>query len=238
MKENFIPIIYLIDEYVLHLRPIPEISKPMTLGLMVLIVAGIAPVAEELIFRYPLKFARNRMLKLAVYISSVAFGLFHLVNYTNREVLFFAFSPIIVGSQLLGGFLLAYLRLKHGLPWSILAHAAFNTLITIPSVLLLHGKTVINYASSDYTMLVKEYAYLERPSRIRINRKDDGIDTVIVRQTDLQTVLDSIGTPGAYYADNALVDIDFVARSPILPDSLIYRLRQEYRIIPQPGQPE
>src|SRR5690606_8352805 len=178
-----IPLILLIDEHVLHLRTGPEITRPMTLWLMVPLVVGVAPVMEELFLRYPLKFARNRVLKVAVYISSVVFGLYHLFNYTNQEVLFYMLAPIIVGSQLLGGFLLAYLRLKYGLRWSILLHAVFNALFTIPSVLLYRGKTVIDYQSSDYSLVVTEYSYLERPERMRISRKDNGIETLIVRQT-------------------------------------------------------
>lgn len=227
-----IPLIFLIDEHVLHLRPGPEITRPMTFWLMVTLVVGVAPVTEELFFRYPLKFARNRVLKVAVYISSVVFGLYHLFNYTNQEVLFYMLAPIIVGSQLLGGFLLAYLRLKYGLRWSILLHAVFNALFTIPSVLLYHGKTVIDYQSSDYSLVVTEYAYLERPERMRISRKNNGIDTLIVRQTGLQAVLDSIGKPDTYYIENVLVDIDLRAATPIPLDSLIDRLGQEYRIIP------
>lgn len=227
-----IPLIYLIDEHILHLRPIPEISKPMTFWHMVTLIVGIAPVAEELVFRYPLKFLRNRALKPAVYVSSMFFGLYHLSNYTNQEILFYALSPIIVGSQLLGGFLLAYLRLKQGLRWSILAHAAFNALVVIPSALLLHGKTVIDYQSSDYSLVVTEYSYLERPAHMQVSRGDNGIDTVIVRQMGLQTVLDAIGTRGTFYVNNTLVDFDFTATSPISPDSLINRLRQEYRITP------
>lgn len=228
-----LPLIYLIDEHVLLLRPIPEISEPMTFWFMVIIIAGLAPVVEELIFRYPLKFIQNRGLKVAVYLSSIAFGLYHLSNYANQEILFYALSPIIVGSQLLGGFLLAYLRLKQGVSWSILAHATFNAMMIIPSALLFQGKTVIDYTTSDYTILVKEYTYLERPSHMRIGRTQDGIDTVIVRQMGLQTVLDSVVTTNAYYADNTLIDIDFKAALPISPDSLINLLRQEYRIISQ-----
>lgn len=226
-----IPLIYLIDEHVLHLRPIPEISKPMTFWFIIFLMTCFAPLAEEFIFRYPLKFARNRVLKLSVYVSSIVFGFYHLTNYTNQEALFYMLSPIIIGSQLKGGFLLAYLRLKHGLTWSILAHAVFNALAVIPSMFFLHGKTVIDYKSSDYSLVVTEYTYIERPDRMQISREYNGIDTLIVRQTGLQTVLDSIGTPGAYYIDNVLVDIDFTAASPISPDSLVNRLRQEYRII-------
>ena len=128
----------------------------------------------------------------------------HFLNFTalssihTRQILFYALSPIIVGSQLLDGFLLAYLRLKQGVSWSILAHATFNVLMIIPSALLFQGKTVINYTTPDYTILVKEYTYLERPSHMRIGRtEDDDIDTVIVQQMGLQTVLDSIVTTNA-----------------------------------------
>ncbi|MEC3879700.1 CPBP family intramembrane glutamic endopeptidase [Parapedobacter sp. 10938] len=227
-----VPLIFLIDEHVLHLRPGPEITRPMTFWFMVTLVIGVAPVMEELFFRYPLKFVRNRVLKVAMYISSVFFGLYHLSNYANQEVLFYALAPIIVGSQLLGGFLLAYLRLKYGLRWAILLHAVFNALFTIPTVLLYHGKTIIDHQSSEYSLVVTEYAYVDRPERMRISRKDNGIDTLIVRQMGLQSVLDSIGKPETYYIENVLVDIDLRAAYPIPLDSLINRLGQEYKIIP------
>lgn len=227
-----IPLAVLIDQHVLPIKGGPLTAK-MPLWILIIVVLMMTPVIEELLFRYPLKFARNRVLKIAVYGSSVLFALAHMSNYNNHEVLFYLLAPVIVGSQLVGGFLMAYLRLKHGLRWSILMHAVFNAVIIVPITLFIHGKTVIDCQSPHYSLVVTQYAFSERPEHIRIFRQETGIDTVHVRQANLQRIVDLIGTPGAWYVDDALVDIDFKAASPIPPDSLISLLGQQFRMIPQ-----
>ncbi|MFC3197635.1 CPBP family intramembrane glutamic endopeptidase [Parapedobacter deserti] len=227
-----IPLALLIDQHVLPLKGGPLPAK-MPLWFLVIVILVMVPVVEELLFRYPLKFARNRVLKIAVYGSSVLFALVHMSNYDNHEVLFYLFAPVIVGSQLVGGFLMAYLRLKHGLRWSILMHAVFNAVIIVPVTLSIHGATVIDSHSPQYSLVVTQYAFSEQPEHIRIFRQEAGIDTVHVRQANLQRIVDLIGTPGAWYVDDALVDIDFKATSPIPPDSLISLLGQQFRMIPQ-----
>ncbi|MFB2120848.1 hypothetical protein [Parapedobacter sp. 2B3] len=81
-------------------------------------------------------------------------------------------------------------------------------------------------------MNVTQYAFSERPEHIRIYGQEAGIDTVHVRQATLQHIVDRIGTPGMWYVDDALVDIDFKAASPIPPDSLISLLGKKFRMIP------
>lgn len=113
-------------------------------------------------------------------------------------------------------------------------HAVFNALIIVPITLTIHGETVIDYQSPGYSLVVTQYAFSERPEHIRIYRQEAGIDTVHVRQANLQHIVDLIGTPGAWYIDDALVDIDFKAAAPIPPDSLISLLAQKFRMIPLP----
>ena len=128
---------------------------------------------------------------------------------------------------------MAYLRLKHGLRWSILLHAVFNALIIVPITLSIHGKIVIDAHSPQYSLVVTQYAFSEQPEHIRIFKQKTGIDTVHVRQANLQQIVDLIGTPNTWYVDDALVDIDFKATSPIPPDSLISLLGEQFRMIPQ-----
>lgn len=225
-----LPVIYLIDRYVLKLRFSPGYTEPTTLVVMILSVAVLAPILEEILFRYPLKFARGRSLKILIHVSSLAFGFVHLINYANREILFFLLSPLIFSSQLIGGFIFAYLRLKLGLRWSILSHATFNGLALGLAILFTHGNVTLDESTEHYTLYVKEYMYVgTEPARLDIRRTNGGIDTLLVRQASLQAVIDSLMGHGTY-VDDAIVDIDFNADTPMATDSLMNLFRKEYRI--------
>jgi len=62
------------------------------------------------------------------YVSALLFGLLHATNFNGSFFLILALSPILVGPQIIGGLILGYVRMKHGLVYSILFHAAGNIL--------------------------------------------------------------------------------------------------------------
>lgn len=234
------PLIYLVDEHVIKLR-MPLDHFMTTLAMLILLTVIAAPFLEELLFRYPLKFAgsislpyfRNRRanFKAAIYVSSVVFGAAHLANYSNTETIFYILSPIIVSSQLFSGFIFAYLRLQYGLWWSICCHALFNGIVglAIPFCFQ-HGDAVLEISNPSQRLVVKEYLYTDGKSQmIDIHRSAAGIDSITARQVDLQRLLDSI-KPGLY-VDNVIVDLDFNTQQPITNDSLLCLLSKEYRIL-------
>lgn len=137
-----LPLIYLADKLLLRLHLKDGFAGLDNLFVAIILMVIIAPVLEDMLFRYPLRFIKPRFLKLAVYISSVLFGLLHMTNYENNQWLFYVLTPIIVSSQSLGGFVLAYLRLREGLLWSMFA-LEFSTVghpISTDSILLLLRK--------------------------------------------------------------------------------------------------
>ena len=124
-------------------------------GYQVLLMAAvIAPILEEIIFRAPLvlfkspltlyikpipfsdwkiefptihiRFFKNpKVFKVAFYLFTLAFGFIHLSNYQiDSQILLF--SPILVAPQLVIGFIFGFTRVRLGLPWAILMHAAYN----------------------------------------------------------------------------------------------------------------
>jgi hypothetical protein len=106
------------------------------MGLVILIVSVIAPVIEELLFRGPLVFFRGHAyFKYFFYASALLFGLVHIFNFEGSPHLLYM-APLLVAPQLLMGFFLGYIRIKLGLRWSILLHAAHNTILLIPIVVL------------------------------------------------------------------------------------------------------
>lgn len=59
------------------------------------------------------------------YFSALIFGLIHLSNYEGLTVKDPTFI-LYISSQIVGGLSLGYIRIKHGLKYSIFYHAAFN----------------------------------------------------------------------------------------------------------------
>lgn len=226
-----LPLIYLVDMFLLPLRH-SDASVSLdnhNLFVLFIIVVLFAPVTEEMVFRYPLKFFRRRYLKSAVFISSITFGLVHSLNYENDTILFYALLPIIVSSQSAGGFLLAYLRLRQGLLWSMFAHGLYNGILLLLSVVLSHDRLVLNEKEPYYTLEVREYIYRQDRAKLRIHRSNEGIDSIIWKQANLQLLVDSLSN-GQLQADQTLVDVELRTTRPLAADSIIMLLRKEFRI--------
>ncbi|MBT8264846.1 MAG: CPBP family intramembrane metalloprotease [Muriicola sp.] len=92
------------------------------------LMAIVAPIIEELVFRGPLVFFKSsRFFPLAFYISFLAFGAIHIGNFENLENLWLA--PLLVGPQLIMGVFLGFIRVKIRLSWAILLHGCHNGII-------------------------------------------------------------------------------------------------------------
>lgn len=103
-----------------------------------------APLFEELVFRAPLGvFRTSRYFSWAFYISVVTFGLVHLFNFEAFDS-FFWLAPILVLPQLIAGVFLAFIRVRMGLLYSILMHAAYNSVVLSPFLAIAFLKPLFN----------------------------------------------------------------------------------------------
>lgn len=69
----------------------------------------------------------NKYYKAIVYISSISFGLGHILNYELTPAILLL-SPIIILPKIFSGFSLAFIRVKFGLIYVILFHSLHNAL--------------------------------------------------------------------------------------------------------------
>lgn len=115
-----------------------ELFKDYSPPIIFLLVAIVAPVLEELLFRAPITlFCKNKKsFKIAFYAFTFLFGFIHIFNY-ELTLKILIFSPILVSPQLVLGGLLGFLRVKLGLVYAMLLHAFFNATLIIPSLLFL-----------------------------------------------------------------------------------------------------
>jgi len=81
---------------------------------------------------WPLEVINNNILVASIF-SSLLFAIAHAFNFpfTNTYAWFLSVSWILL-TYFVGGYLLAKLRIKKGLPYSILVHSLNNSLIILP----------------------------------------------------------------------------------------------------------
>jgi hypothetical protein len=97
-------------------------------------VAIVAPLFEELIFRAPITLFRKLdpiNFKVMFYLFALAFGVIHIFNFgitTNTMLLL----PLLIAPQIVAGMFLGLIRVKVGLVYSMLFHALYNGILMIP----------------------------------------------------------------------------------------------------------
>lgn len=115
-----------------------ELIAQYPLWLVLVLGVLVAPVLEELIFRGPLWFFRDSSyFGTAFYGATIAFALVHLSNFPNLSEIWLL-SPLLISPQLSLGAFLGFVRVRFGLTWAMLFHAAYNGILLGPLLLLIY----------------------------------------------------------------------------------------------------
>lgn len=204
------------------------------------------PLLEEILFRLVLRyqgftemiFSRakwDRLFPYLVYGISVVFGLAHLKHYSNDFTLLLMLSPLIIGSQIVGGVTLAYVRVRFSLIWSIVLHMLWNgSLFCLFAYLHAYGDPYTE-TTRDYTVEIKEVEFYDpsRSQELTIDTLDGMLHALSTRQLSFQHTLDSLYGADQYRVNDLLIDIDLVSEKGIHMDSLIPILSKEHKVFLQ-----
>lgn len=117
---------------------------------LILSAVFVGPIIEELVFRFPLIYKRNYLIRLInmctsgwlkekwhkyykffLYVSILTFGFIHALNYNNNGFIFIILLPLILFENITHGILFSYSRVKLGFIWSLIQHSANNLLVSI-----------------------------------------------------------------------------------------------------------
>jgi len=105
-------------------------------ALIFLLATVVAPVLEELLFRGPLWFFRDsRYFKAAFWGLTVLFALIHLSNFPHLSD-HWVMAPLLVSPQFSLGIFLGFIRVRYGLLYAMLFHAAYNGILLGPALLI------------------------------------------------------------------------------------------------------
>ncbi|MBI6118366.1 CPBP family intramembrane glutamic endopeptidase [Salegentibacter maritimus] len=190
-----------------------------------LLMVVIAPIIEEFIFRFPLKYKRNYLAKFInflskgrlkkrwgsffkyfLYLSVIVFGMIHLPNYNNSETLFFIISPILVGSQLIGGIFLSYTRIKLGFAWSILQHSTFNLIILLFGIFISHNQIITEESNEDFSVKIIEQAFVDKNKAYYKSKSNkDTIFYIEANDISLSSFIDSLKLKDLHHFEDKCV---------------------------------
>jgi hypothetical protein len=220
----FLGFLYVITSHLVELEIPLDDSHPVVLFILVVLLA---PLIEEFIFRFPLKYKRNYLVRLInffsrgwlkkrwssvfkyfLYLLVILFGLIHLMNFNNNENLFFALAPFMIGSQLIGGFLLSYTRIKLGFIWSTIQYSAFNLIIVVFEIIFFHNQIIVKESNENFSVSIVEQVYVYKNTSYLQSKFDkDVIYSVNADDISLSGLLDSLNIQGIRQYEDRWIDV-------------------------------
>jgi len=224
--------------------------EAMNLLELMILLSLAAPIIEEIIFRLPLVYKRNyiargldkvtngfvarkwdSLYRYFVYIMAVGFGFIHLANFSDISFLLLVLSPIVIGSQLVGGLMISYVRVKFGFMWAVAHHVIFNTIIGL-FVLLTHNSVIMQVSNSDIELDIRSLEYVDSAnSSLDIKIENSKIFSIKANDYQLQEVFDNVSDKDIEVYNNVWVDIDFESKAGITPTELTELLKTEIRTL-------
>ncbi len=236
------PLLFLINYFV----PVKldRIGYSQTFAFMMVYVVFVVPFLEELIFRFFLTYRRvnlvvtreqwTRLFPYLVYIPALIFGLVHIGNYKNDSLLFYMLSPIIILSQIIGGFVISFIRVRLNFYYSTFYHFMWNFLfaIAVPFVFFSVTKPYIEETSA-YKITIQELPFFNEDveQTFRIDSAQNGIKSMKLKQYSMQHLLDSLYSKDQYYVDDVLINLEFNSKTGMRKDEFLKVLKKEYKII-------
>lgn len=235
------PILCLADLF-LPLEHNSEFLK-MTFASILIVGVFVIPFFEELIFRYVLRYTKlkaqlirrerwDKLFPYLVYTFSILFGLIHITNL-KMNWLVLLFAPILVISQLVGGFILSFIRVRLNFRWGVAYHSFWNLIFIIifPLIWATFQKP-FEEKTEKYSIFATEQIFFDndKPENFITNWKND--NTLLVslnaKQHSLREIINSFEPENDYYFSDILINIDFQSEEGISKKEFLEILDRAY----------
>jgi len=215
-----------------------------TIYAIILLTVLLVPFLEEIVFRYVLRYNSlfskyisrkkwDQYFPFMIYSTSILFGIVHASNYYNDSYIFYVLSPLIILSQLSGGFVLSYIRVRINFYYGFLYHALWNFTagLVIPAVILLFSNSYTDH-QKNYKLKIDENILFHQnePQKISLNIQDDKVYKIQAEQLYLQDILDVVYGKEKYYVDEYLIDMEFSSKQGVSKEEFKKILEKEYDI--------
>lgn len=226
----FIPIFSLLDYYELIVTDSRIDYEYNTLNSILFFGIVFAPLIEELIFRAGLRYNAflkifisqhkwQRWFKYFIYSSIIAFALIHSGNYENDTVLFYCLIPVITMTQLFGGIIITFLRVKFNLFSAIISHMLWNGALIFFAIGLTYFSKPYENETEKFSLKVETLNFNTDNQYFIIDSTADRINYLIINEYSFNHILDSLFQHDRL-KDDFLINLEFESEKGISNDEL------------------
>lgn len=236
----YFPIINVVDKYVVLEETFTDSYNIATsFFLFVLLI----PFIEELFFRYFLRRTGfltylfnenvwNKFYPIFFYSSVLAFGFVHITNYEFTSIWIYILAPVLVITQIIGGAIMSYLRVRFNFWLGFLYHALWNFIafFIIDGSNYLFNVDNIEIETKTYKLSVerKQFLSLFDPKIIEYTAAVDTIYVIKANYYNTKEILEIISPEKKdYKGTSALINLNFNSEKGITTDSLLMILENE-----------
>ena len=174
----------------------------------------------------------DKIFPFLVYASSVIFGFVHLDNYTNDGFWFYVFSPIIIASQLIGGFVIVFIRVRYNFFYGMLYHSLWNASLIFPFIFIDHFSSPYQEKIEKYSIEISEKYFFDEDEKqvFKIDSLQGKIYKIEVEQYSFQHFLDSLYQGNKHQINDAFIKMKFDSQKGVTKEEFIEILKKEYDI--------
>ena len=197
------------------------------------------PFFEELMFRLPLRRVGlskmlfniniwNKYYKWFFYSSVLAFGLIHITNYKITSIWIILLTPFIILSQIIGGAIMSYLRVRFNFWMGFLYHAIWNFIFVIGVGDELSKKET-HITQSNYQLIINESSNFSSNGKTMLFSANlDSVFQLETKNYPLKDVIFVIDSTNVNYKPLIeSIDLELKSEKGIPVDSLLTILEKE-----------
>lgn len=229
----FFPFLYLLSKNNLIPEDFERINyTDNTLLKSLMVIAVFVPLLEEIIFRFPIRYNKlyryfisakvwDFLFKILVYIIPLLFGFVHLSNFGDLTLPLILMSPVLIGSQIIGGYLYTFLRVKFNFASAVVTHMLWNLVLSLGVIFLLSVEKPFQQNDQDLSIEIKQFEYNNLESQnLMIDSIGSKIFKVEAKQYSLNHVVDTIANEQRVKTD-VIVDLKLTSKKGITKEKFV-----------------
>lgn len=229
----FFPFLYLLSKNNLIPEDFERINyTDNTLLKSLMVIAVFVPLLEEIIFRFPIRYNKlyryfisakvwDFLFKILVYIIPLLFGFVHLSNFGDLTLPLILMSPVLIGSQIIGGYLYTFLRVKFNFASAVVTHMLWNLVLSLGVIFLLSVEKPFQQNDQDLSIEIKQFEYNNLESQnLMIDSIGSKIFKVEAKQYSLNHLVDTIANEQRRKTD-IIVDLKLTSKKGITKEKFI-----------------
>ena len=229
----FFPFLYLLSKNNLIPEDFERINyTDNTLLKSLMVIAVFVPLLEEIIFRFPIRYNKlyryfisakvwDFLFKILVYIIPLLFGFVHLSNFGDLTLPLILMSPVLIGSQIIGGYLYTFLRVKFNFVSAVVTHMLWNLVLSLGVIFLLSVEKPYQQNDQNLSIEIKQFEYNNLDSQ---NLIIDAIGTKVfkveAKQYSLNHLVDTIANEQRKKTD-IIVDLKLTSKKGITKEKFV-----------------